>query len=182
MSQRHPDASAIDCWRKRSGRSDLWWRVLWPSSGSHVPRKNHKYVFRNTYTNKSSKFRLKHSTCKPCINEECNGTLVIGSKFQAEEEILTIVCSNISANCHPPVTLAKFDMSAKRKVHHVIRYVNWTLLFNNNRMHAQDLHRECDREKRRCLDSLWMPLKRDFALQESWDQYYLQQLQSTFPR
>ena len=31
-----------------------------------------------TPTNKSSKFRLKHSTCKPCINEECNGTLVIG--------------------------------------------------------------------------------------------------------
>ena len=62
---------------------------------------------------KSSKFRLKHSTCKPCIHDECNGTLVIGSKFQGEEEILSIVCSNISSNCHPPVTLAKFDYDCK---------------------------------------------------------------------
>ena len=105
-----------------------------------------------TPTNKSSKFRLKHSTCKPCINEECNGTLVIGSKFQAEEEILTIVCSNISANCHPPVTLAKFDYECKAKG--ASRYSLCELNLITNRMHAQDLYRECDREKRRCLDSL----------------------------
>ena len=70
-------------------------------------------VMNSDTPSKSNKFRLKHSTCKPCVNDDCNGTLVVGSKYQGEEEILTIICSNVSSHCHPPVTLAKFDYECK---------------------------------------------------------------------
>ena len=45
---------------------------------------------------KSSKCTLKESTCKICVHEDCNRTLVIGSRIEGEQEILSIVCSNIS--------------------------------------------------------------------------------------
>ena len=66
-----------------------------------------------TPTKISTKFRLKESTYKPCVNEECNGTLVLGSKYEGGVEVLTIACSNISAHCHPPVTLAKFGYECR---------------------------------------------------------------------
>ena len=103
----------IDSWRKKIAHRD-----------DDVDKRHHespwahnliqKITMMNPETpTKTNKFRLKHSTCKPCINDECNGTLVIGSKFQGEDEILTIICSNISSHCHPPVTLAKFDYDCK---------------------------------------------------------------------
>ena len=169
-SQRHPDASAIDCWRKRSW---FWWRVLWPSSGSHVPRKNHKYVFRNTY---QQIFQISPQALHVQAVHQWGVQRNLGYRLKVSSR------RGDSYNCllqyqrQLPSTRyfsqIRLWVQSERCITLFVMWIELSCLITN-RMHAQDLYRECDREKRRCLDSLWMPLKRDFALQESWDQYYL---------